>query len=926
MASAPPVPSKAALNALRGVLFTTSCSVVFLAEERRRRLKIARAAIDNARKLHTVKSNRGAVTLSESWEDRLSDLGGEAVPLPSASRPRNPHRRRRRSSSSNSPLHDAGVGVHRHSFDRQDPPSEAACAEMEQRDAQETPMSHFGLDAARFILPLADSRHSDVSLSKSSSAPTISAPPLRSWEVGSRKVETNVGAQVKVSLRRDHEPMLCHSDSDAQSGSPSLHELLQFDFSAPARISLTSMSAQDGSMQTRYLDKVAELQRVLQDVEMRRSTHTLTSASVDLAVCQLQSLSAIRPTTPRLSDLVKSNGLRLLRIAIECEPTKTATVLAALLPTCKDPIQVLSPVARWLWEKKDKEGLERLLEFLSDRKQTRFWMHGMAIYRVLSGLDEAAESFRDIKHFYRLLQSAGLYQGIAVPPNIEYKIRRLMVSKALKAGDDAFAQDEMRYLCKVDPDAVKSDVKLQSRFIVREAALGRWESVRDSIEALEGVGGTKPHDLRYTIGKITDVFVHTCSSEGLEALLRRFVRSYDIRLKSRWVNLVLDGHASRHDLDSMFSWLQFCRDAGFRMDDTFVQRFYSGCRKYWSFSDERIASLDQNLRELSPAVSNPFPAKADGKGLRSDAPPALLESRSWLSGTDALECMEWLSARGEWERVCEAYGRLLSSGLNPPARCLRLAVIGHLRRQDGSVNEAASLIDEARGRGHDVTEALTPLLLTRLEEGDDVGDLIKQALRLGARVHDSVYNKAAQMLSAKGDLRGAATMCEVAARENGNGELLYNEYNFANLVFAYTGSASYKALTSILSKFTSEVQWWRGSRACKESIKLAMKATAMRAVVHPNEKNDHRDALFRLDEALAHVKKCRSTRDDRRAVTEAFIRVVRPSGAESEQNPVDTRRATAATVEASLLEPPETKHLPRSILVARQGLAFAGEA
>ncbi|KAL7932738.1 hypothetical protein V8C35DRAFT_306661 [Trichoderma chlorosporum] len=911
MASTPPVPSKAALNALRGVLLTTSCSVVFLAEERRRRLKIARAAIDNARKLHTVKSSRGAVALSESWEDRLADLGDEVLSLPSASRPKNTVRRRRRS---NALLNGSGVDSNRFSSDSRETASETAVSNVAQRTAQEAQISNAGRDAARLILPLADSRQLDASF-KSLAASMIPALPLLSREDEYHKVGTNVGTQVKVSLHRDYTTAL--RSSGTRKDSPSLHELLQTNSSAPARLSFANIPTHDSTTQSRHIGKVAELERMLQDLEMAQSMHELTSEMVDLAVVQLQNLSLSRPIAPGLSSLVKSNGLRLLKITIESEPSKMNVVLTALLPKFKDPIQILSPLTKLLWEKKDKKGLEQLLQFLSDRKQARFWMHGMMLYRVLSGLDEVMESFKDIKHLYRLLQSAGLYHGVVMPSNIEYKIRRLMVSKALKAGDDAFAQEEMKNLYKMDSDAVKSDIKLQSRLIVREAALGHWESVRNSIETLEGAGNTKSGDLRYMISKITDVFVQTCSSEGLEALLRKFVRNYKIPLRSRWVNLVLDRHASRHDLDAMFSWLQFCHDAGFQLDDTFMQRFYSGCRKYWSFSDKTITNLHQNLQDLSPAIRKFSYSKADEKGTNKVS-LNLLESHHWLSEADAFECMEWLSSQNEWGRVCETYDRLLSSDFRSSVRCLRLAVIAHIRRQDGSIDEAASLIDEARGGGLDVTEALTPLLLARLEKGHDAGDLVKQALRRGARIHDSVYNKAAQILSANGDLQGAATMCEVAARENGNGELLYSEYNFSNLVFAYTGSASYNALKSILSKFTSEVQWWRGSRACKESIKLAMKTTAMRAVVHPKEKNDHKDALFKLDEALIHVKKCRSTRDDRRAVTEAFIRVMRPLAGEPEQKP------NLATAEVSELS--ETKPFQKSVLAAHQGLAATGEA
>ncbi|UKZ61085.1 uncharacterized protein TrAtP1_002358 [Trichoderma atroviride] len=67
-----------------------------------------------------------------------------------------------------------------------------------------------------------------------------------------------------------------------------------------------------------------------------------------------------------------------------------------------------------------------------------------------------------------------------------------MVSKALKARDDAFAEEEMKYRYTLDPDTTNADIKLQSRLIVREAALGHWESVRDGIEALESASSTKP--------------------------------------------------------------------------------------------------------------------------------------------------------------------------------------------------------------------------------------------------------------------------------------------------------------------------------------------------------------------------------------------------------------------------------------------------
>ncbi|KAL0944318.1 uncharacterized protein CTRU02_202205 [Colletotrichum truncatum] len=75
MSGPPPVPSKAAIHALRGLLFGTSCSLVLLAEERRQRIKIARSAVENGRRLKSLKrySSSGGAALEALHEEVRTD-------------------------------------------------------------------------------------------------------------------------------------------------------------------------------------------------------------------------------------------------------------------------------------------------------------------------------------------------------------------------------------------------------------------------------------------------------------------------------------------------------------------------------------------------------------------------------------------------------------------------------------------------------------------------------------------------------------------------------------------------------------------------------------------------------------------------------------------------------------------------------------
>ncbi|POR31448.1 Uncharacterized protein TPAR_08340 [Tolypocladium paradoxum] len=865
MASPNPVPSRAALNALRGVLLTTSCSVILLAEERRRRLKIARAAIDNARKLHTVRSNRGPIALTDSlgsWEGRFSDVGDEVLSMSSLPRPRTSTRRRRRSAQTNPTPPNTEIHTH-----NRDPAQAAPATEGRTSTAgSANPLELHSLVPEMIHLEALKLLPSNTLLTRRNpewKPPTAFASPITTGSAQLTRKSTHPNEASDAPIMLDWSGAQPH---DMGPKSVNQHATVESPDAVETARQCLARLTQNGSPPRPFYDEaLLALERLLEDLDSHRVDQAGVSQRIELATTILQRLGSFGLPLPKAAKPLRCKGIKLLRIALDSDQVKATAVLAALLPLCKDPLKVIVPFIQFTQADGTNKHMEQALDLFSDPTRSRLWMRGMLAYRMLARYGRSQENFQDTKQLYRAMQAASLFQKFDVPIATEYKIRRLMVLMAVDKGDDAFAQTEMQTIQQLEPNASKSDMKLQSKLVVRDATLGQWESVRAHIKVLKHVADVGCIEFQGMLTVVTDAFAQSHSPVELEGCLRDFVAEYQMKLKYRWVYIVLDGYASRHQAESVFSWLRFCSDSGLCMDDAFVQRFYSRCRKYWSFSDKSISNLQRSLKASSPFDSGPGADTVDPVGV------------SPLRN-------QWSKARKDSPMASSTNGTNVSAF---SAQSLRLAVVEQLRMKGAKVESAIALVESAHEQGHDVSEALTPLLLARLERGDDPNDLIDEALRMGARIHDSAYNKAAQALSAMGNLRAAAEVCEVAARENANGELLYNEYNFANLVFAYTGSARYTALQSVLSKFTSEEQWWRGSRTCKESIKLAMKTAAMRTVVHTKEKVSHRQALDKLDEALMHVKRCRSNRDHRRAVTEAFLRVIKtPSKAETRGGPV----------------------------------------
>ncbi|KAL2200469.1 hypothetical protein P885DRAFT_28583 [Corynascus similis CBS 632.67] len=88
MPSSLPVPSKAALTALRGLVVGTSCTLALIAEDRRRKINNAVRAIENGERIKSAKRYRAggtalAIAMEEEalWDPRLGSIPGAGLEL-----------------------------------------------------------------------------------------------------------------------------------------------------------------------------------------------------------------------------------------------------------------------------------------------------------------------------------------------------------------------------------------------------------------------------------------------------------------------------------------------------------------------------------------------------------------------------------------------------------------------------------------------------------------------------------------------------------------------------------------------------------------------------------------------------------------------------------------------------------------------------
>ncbi|KAG5981501.1 hypothetical protein E4U55_002878 [Claviceps digitariae] len=816
MASHQPVPSRAALYALRGAFLTTSCSIILLVEERRRRLQIARATIDNARTLHSLQKNRGPIPLAEChtiWNSRAADVDDDALSMASLPRPRTSTRRRGRTQLMES---DQARESCEHDSWQTQPVSSRV--ESHNQHTEPSRATHFlGND-------LITSTFEKLSATSSWSN---NRNQLLNWRHSQRDIRFKKSSDHVVA------PAVLHANSTYNKVSVALtttksQDTMAADEPANNTCSLEAaqrylQKAEHGNLVSRpyYDDAIPVLERLLTELETPTTDKDMHLKKINVVKTIFDRIVLFGPL-PKAAQPLEFQAIRLFHILARSCPEDITATLWSLLSLNKKPMNLLLQFTRVLQRRNHDESLRGIFLFLSRGS------HGELVCRWLTrfAFAQAQHDFVLAKQLYLKCQAFGLFREIKVAKLIEYQTRKLIIILALRAEENDFASTELRKLWELDPQRIMFDTGMQKLVIAKKASIGKWDQVWRHIEDL--LQNHPSVGFLNLLSSVTDIFAKQCRDhDELEAFLRKMVTvvaGSKFRIQPRWFYAVLDGHASRRRLGSVLSWLRFCGENGLWANTKFNKQFLDRCRNFWSFSDKGMRCLEAML---------------NAHGL-----PHGLVDRSLVPKT---------------------------SRRTIPKSSLKQAVLEQLECDPPNVQGARRLIDVAHKEGCDVSRALTCLLTAQFKLGHDPTSLIKSSLQSGLRLHDSVYNMATQAVAAEGHYAAAVEICRIAARENGNGQLLYNQYNFANLVFAHTGHARYTALQSVLSAFTSEARWWHGTPVCKEAIKLAMKVVARRVLVDTKKSNIHRKLLEELNIAFWHVKKCRISPGAKVAISEAYV-------------------------------------------------------
>ncbi|KAG8167018.1 hypothetical protein KVR01_002707 [Diaporthe batatas] len=644
----PRVPKKAALTALRGLIVGTSCTLLLVTEDRRRRINQARSAIENAEKLCLVKQYHATRSALHQELDQPSALENLEHELSSAAY-REP---RRRVHKSRGPRQD---DVANDGWDEPVPTSNWG-------DQSQQPGAQAGRPR-RFFRPKSgpafQTRDQTAALSLLPVHPKVTAGATAYPKLG-----------VDENVRRMREAVILGDAQSIEDAVGILQKTVQ-------RAGLTDL---DKAM---LVDAAVLLCQKCQEQGMLDQSEEILLCAVGLGPITVDQYYAFNPQSLIESAVAATESiLNTMGTADTGNEVRTVAkqklmrALSLFMPRFKDKASASPRSSQW------QESAERMMQQAfdldmteqaadvfwriqfyggdSDAAVTRRFMTGLfnrndfnrvvntfsltrhklptsrrkswyGIGDLVADAVEAAQKQDPAKVLVQLLDQCpkechvrttwatkllychwqrgqdfeatralfdefeNIHNGrlgfrlVAFPDGVH----RVMLQIAVEAGRWQAVDELLARLQQIKPSSCK-DARILGLLALAKAKVGDWDGVWADFKNME------------VKDRIDDVFVpilkeftktHTIAE--IEEFMKVYITDLKVPVCRYMVNVVANQYGAIRNVELFVNWLDYCSHAGFEVDAAFSNAILVNCKRRWDFSFEELRIVFSKLKLLS---------------------------------------------------------------------------------------------------------------------------------------------------------------------------------------------------------------------------------------------------------------------------------------------------------------------------------------
>lgn len=642
------VPKKAALTALRGLIAGTSCTLLLVTEDRRRRINQARSAIENAEKLCLVKqyhATRSALhqepahpSALESLEEELSSAAYREPKWSSHKSWGRPHQ--------DAPEDD---------WEEITPTIDRSDQTGHPRGMRRQPRRQFGLKAGQF----SHIRKSTLALRPLPAHPDVASRAVAFPKIGVDENVRRIGEAVILGDTQSLEDAIDILQKTVKRiGLTDLDKTMLVDAAAPLcqkcqeagmlehseeiLLCATGLGPMSGDQyyafnpQSVINSAVAAAEATLSGSEsldtkgqIRYTARSKLERALSLFMPRFKDKTS---TSPRSGDW-QQNAEKLMQLAFDLGLTdqaadvfwriqfyggdsdasvtrqfmarlfenkdfnrvvNTFSLIRHKLPHCSSELWyaigslVTDAVEAAPKQKPAKVLLQLLGQCPQDFHVRTTWATKLLYCHWKRGQD--FEATRGLFREFENIHAGRLGFRLVRFPDGVY---RVMLQIAVEAEQWQAVDEVLARLQQINPSSCK-DARILGVLALAKAKVGDWNGVWADFKNME------------VKDRIDDVFVpvlkefirtHTISET--EEFMKAYITDLKVPVCRYMVNVVANQYGAIRNVELFVNWLDYCSHAGFEVDAAFSNAILVNCKRRWDFSFEELRIVYRKLKLLS---------------------------------------------------------------------------------------------------------------------------------------------------------------------------------------------------------------------------------------------------------------------------------------------------------------------------------------
>ncbi|KAI2465508.1 hypothetical protein F4781DRAFT_409235 [Annulohypoxylon bovei var. microspora] len=837
-----PVPSKAAIHALRGIAFGTSCAIGVIVEDRRRRIDILRTAVSNGEIIKSIKRYHRIPDVALPFDERDDPESIETHQRQLEDKP-NIYRKPKKYTDFTSDEEPP----------QQDSISTEPKAPLKLQNVFESSRSR---NADQLKTPKTKSDVQSISVHESSQESSqvgvASAEKDRSDNAFVRAINgilrSNDEEKIDRALTKFFEgSRLYHSFTDIAEWvavSAELSKACQaesrFDDAGKVLATTVSTGSLDNSQYYAH-DPFPILEFYLRQVDSAgRCLREATAVATHIFLARFKEKSLMYASE------TESFGRRLFAYNISInQPSVIHHIYWRIVGCVENPTNFTGWALRELYSYKDYKSVIRyfLLNYSKMSPTTVCYnltldcvigsvkaLKGTKAKEVLKALvrlkrpDEGLvrtqwiikalyaywhrdEDFLAVKALFEEISSEGVLDMINHPQ----AVYRTMIEISIKAKEDDLARSYCEVLFQKHPEML-NDVALRGFMALATADAGDWDGVFDTFTEMQAL--KKGQEVQYdnAFVMVLKTFAETHPATEVRDFVSKYTTDLGVRMHRYAITLVANKYGECHDVSGFISWLTYCCKAGFALDSRVCNSILHNCWTIFKLSYPELLKIYSSIQQLGPSLTDSVTrrimsqaALTTGKGGRRSNLNRGVHSRvtrvdklAYTGRTanqrDVYEAMNQELHAGKPAIAISIYKRALDFGMPSCQHCLRLAVVAASRSPKHGTNCAMSFIQTAHTKGTDITSAVAAFIKLQLEQIQasshdlliHMRNLVGQFEAINIVVQPSVLTHMAIMVINLGHFERGIALCTFAMNQNGSKNLCFSRQSIRALLNCYS--------------------------------------------------------------------------------------------------------------------------------------------